>query len=216
MLSSNEAEANAELENARRLLKDGNWDAANAHLQDLIRKPNGNPRRPPCGGEDLADARSPERAPAGSAEGAQGGHRSGDMSKANTIAREIGLKYLPLSNRSVPSAAEVWQGGKKIRRHADGPRHPGGRSGWITCIEFGLPGPAQERHRSIRRRRLALLARARARARGPGRPPYESVSSIPIAIGARIWVCNRQQAFAINPAGKVEAFSFRPPPEPRR
>ncbi len=208
-LSSNEAEANVELENSRRLLKDGNWDAAERHLQDLIRKPEWQATAAHRAAEkDLADARSQNEHRQAAQKDLTAAIAAGDVSKANTIAREIGLKYLPLSIESVPSNAEVWQGGKKI-----------GATPMVIdipaadrvdyAIELRLPGylPKSAAGASAEGgwRLIAALERAPAAHADLG----QIVTSRPTAIGARIWVCNRQQAFAINPAGNVESFSFQ-------
>ena len=38
----------------------------------------------------------------------------GDVAAGTTLARELGLKYLPLSVESLPSGAEVWRDGKQV------------------------------------------------------------------------------------------------------
>ncbi len=207
-LSSIEAEANIELENSRRLLRDGNWGAAERKLEELIRKPEWQSTVAHRAAEkELADERTNSSRREVAQKELEQAIAKGDTSRATAIAREMGLKYLPMSIESLPSGADVWQSGKKIGTTPLVLNLPAADRVDLA-FEMRMPGYHPKAVTGANAeggwRLLTALERAPAAKAELGK----TVTSLPAVAKDRIWVSNRAQAFAITATGDVQSYEF--------
>lgn len=208
-LSASESEAGLELETARRLAKDGNWAGAERRYQDLVAKAEWRSTAAYVAAQkELADGRANAGRRAEAQKELAVAIGAGDTGRATVIAREIGLKYLPLAIESLPAGAEVWQGGKQIGTTPLVLDMPAADR-VDFAVELRLPGylpkPVSGAAAEGGWRIVAGLERAPAATAELG----QVVTSRPAMVGAKVWVANRTQAFAVTLAGKVEAHAFR-------
>ncbi len=110
-----EGVAAATLDAARALARDGHLEDAVKNLDDLIARPELRmtvARDTSIQEVDELKARLLRRGQL--KDQLKAAIARGDVAAGTTLAREMGLKYLPLSIESLPSGAEVWHDGKQI------------------------------------------------------------------------------------------------------
>ncbi|MBA3707500.1 MAG: hypothetical protein H0W83_01620 [Planctomycetes bacterium] len=207
-LGTTETEASLELENCRRLLRDGNWESAEHHFEDLIRKPEWQATAAHRTAEkELADERATSVKREASRKELEQAIAKGETSRATAIAREMGLKYLPLSIESIPTGAEVWQGSKKLGTTPLVLNLPAADRVDLT-IELRLSGYQTKNVSGATAeggwRLLTALERAPAAHVDLGK----TVTGRPSSIKDRLWASNRSQAFAITLQGDVQTWEF--------
>lgn len=110
-----EGVAATSLDTARALARDGHLEDAVRNLDDLIARPELRmtlARNTAVQEVDELKARLQRRDQL--KDQLKAAIARGDVAAGTTIAREMGLKYLPLSVESLPTGAEVWHDGKQI------------------------------------------------------------------------------------------------------
>lgn len=110
-----EGAASGNLDTARALARDGHLEDAVKNLDDLIARPELRmtlARATAIQEVDELKMRLQRRDQL--KDQLKAAIARGDVAAGATIAREMGLKYLPLSIESLPSGAEVWHDGKQI------------------------------------------------------------------------------------------------------
>jgi len=106
-------EAQAALDDARRLGRDGKWDEAITGMERIAKTASW--RRTPVGqgiAQDIDQARIARTRQGQLMARFREALGRGDVANAHELARELGLRYLPLLVESVPSGAEVLRDGK--------------------------------------------------------------------------------------------------------
>lgn len=110
-------EAQVALDSARRLGRDGRWDDAIVAMQKIAANPGW--RRTPVGqaiDQEIAAARVTKTRTEQLMVRFRAALEKGDVGTANDLAREIGLRYLPLLVESIPAGATVTRDGAVIGR----------------------------------------------------------------------------------------------------
>jgi len=208
-LNSAESEASDELENARGLAKEDNWDAAERIYIDIQHHPEwANTAARKAADIEVVDGRTEqERITTAKSELAKA-ISAGDIDKATEIARIVGQKFLPLVVESQPLGAEVWHGGKKLG---------------VTPLVLDVPIPDRVDYNVEVRmdgyltktlvgsnalggwRLVGSLERTAASQVDLGGP----VSAHPVVIGQRIWEASRTAAYALSASGAIETYVFQ-------
>ena len=107
--------ASASLDNARSMARDGKIDEAVKLLQDVLDRPElRNTGARATAAQEIDELKALLVRRATLKDKLKAAIAQGDVAAGTAIAREMGLKYLPLSIESLPSGAEVWHEGKQI------------------------------------------------------------------------------------------------------
>jgi len=208
-LNSAESEASDELENARGLAKEDNWDAAERIYIDIQHHPEwANTAARKAADIEVVDGRTEqERIKTAKADLAKA-ISAGDIDKATEIARIVGQKFLPLVIESQPLGAEVWHGGKKLG---------------VTPLVLDVPIPDRVDY-NVEVRMDGYLTKTLVGANALGgwrlvgsleRTPASQVdlggpvSAHPVVIGEQIWEASRTAAYALSASGSIETYVFQ-------
>ncbi len=114
-LRSLESTAAALLDSARAMVRDGQYADAEKLLNDLVHKADlRSTTARQAANIELADLATKIARRAKLQDQLKAALDKGDVAAGSVLAREMGLKYLPLSIDSVPSGAEVWHGQSRI------------------------------------------------------------------------------------------------------
>ncbi len=107
--------ASVSVDNARVMASDGKIDEAIKLLQDMMERPELHTTVVRSAAvQELEQLKAKQLRRATLKDKLKIAIAHGDVATGTAIAREMGLKYLPLSIESLPSGAEVWHEGKQI------------------------------------------------------------------------------------------------------
>ena len=110
-----EGMASASVDNARSMARDGKIEEAVKVLQDLLQRPElRSTSARVTATHEIDELKMLLQRRATLKEKLKTAIAQGDVAAGTAIAREMGLKYLPLSIESLPSGAEVWHEGQQI------------------------------------------------------------------------------------------------------
>ncbi|MBA3845908.1 MAG: PEGA domain-containing protein [Planctomycetes bacterium] len=205
-LAQADADARAALEYTRRLASDGKWSEAIEALESL--RTRNDWRRASAwtaAAEDLVAARANLARAGENQRRFESALAKGDVASAHEIARELGMRTLPLWIESIPVGAEVSRDGKAIGVTPMMLEISGSERGELV---LGLSAPGYEERQvsggdAQQGWRLAVELVRSASARCDARM---IVSGRPAAAGGQLWLVGPSQVARVALDGQVAAF----------
>ncbi|HYE06266.1 MAG TPA: DUF4388 domain-containing protein [Planctomycetota bacterium] len=205
-LSQADADARAALEYTRRLASDGKWSEAIEALESLRTRSDW--RRASAwtaAAEDLVAARANLARAAGNQRRFEAALAKGDVASAHEIARELGMRTLPLWVESIPVGAQVSRDGAVIGVTPMMVEISGAERGELV---LGISAPGYEDRQvsggdAQQGWRLAVELVRSAKAQCDARM---IVSGKPAAAGGQLWLVGPSQVARVALDGQVSAF----------
>ncbi len=207
--TANQSEADAMLDSARQHAKDADYAQAEHVYEAIIaRKEWDATPQHKAAVEELAQCKSAQAKFQSGKTNLALEIAQGHFDRATQIARDIGLRYLPLVIDSQPGAAQVYQGDKLLGK---------------TPLVLEIPA-ADRVDFAIQLRQDGYIAKDLVGANaGGGWHLYaaleriaavnadigQTVTSHPVVIGGKVWVSNRFGAFSIGPDGGIESTVYQ-------
>lgn len=205
-LSQADADARAALEFTRRLASDGKWTEAIDALEALrLRSDWRRASAWETAADDLIAARANLARAGENKRRFESALAKGDIGSAHEIARELGLRTLPLWVESIPVGAEVSRDGKVIGTTPLLVEVSGTERGELV-LDVAAPGYEERRVSggdAAQGWRLAVELARTASARCDARM---IVSGRPAAVGGHLWLVGPSQVARVALDGQVTAF----------